>query len=150
MARTAFRQTLWNRLKDPSQQIETSDLKSMKRDLENLLSTRASFPIYSAFESDDPLNGTLPFYGLKDFSEYNDDSGDYTQVLADGIRDVLVKFEPRLQDIRVQHVSDYQRKGKFTMIFSVTAKLRDASRDVSERIALDVSTGICSFDSEAI
>jgi hypothetical protein len=36
------------------------------------------------------------------------------------------------------------------MIFSVTAKLRDASRDVSERIALDVSTGICSFDSEAI
>lgn len=149
MNRTPFRQSLWNRLGDASLDAETTDLGCLKTDLLNLLQTMASYPIYKAFEDNEnpldndehPLAGTLPFYGLRHFLENRTSSELEVEELASGIKKAMEHFEPRLQDIRVPNVQDLRKEGKATIVFLVTARVRDAQRELSEQIVLNVSTG---------
>lgn len=146
MGRPAFRRTLWDRLVTPELDPETTETKVLMRDLENMLSTRAAYPIYKEFEPDDPLCATLPCYGLKDVRDPESISALDPLLVAQEIRDALVNFEPRLQDIRVEYIEEEKNRRKFTLMFTVTAHVRDSQNSVSERIALDVSTGFCKFE----
>ncbi len=72
--------------------------ESVRRELEQLLNTRCSFPLR-------PPSGaerSVINYGLPDFSSLSASSGDDQNLLQELIRSTVSFFEPRLRDVTVE------------------------------------------------
>lgn len=65
------------------------------RDISNLLNSKPSYPQHDGFEN------FIVYYGLQDLSYYSPYSKEDQKKVSDFIKNSLVKFEPRLQNISV-------------------------------------------------
>jgi len=94
-------------------------LKSVLRDVENLLNTRRS--IVKPTESFRYLNSSMFVYGLDDFVAQNPKSVRVRKLLEATIRDTIDKFEPRLRNV----VVDFKPIDNFAhnLCFTVRATL---------------------------
>jgi type VI secretion system protein len=69
----------------------------------------------------------LPDYGLPDLHETYQGHQAAHDALADAIRTVLAKYEPRLRDVGVRRVADPEHKARLS--FVIEGKITDGSRE---------------------
>ncbi len=69
----------------------------------------------------------LPDYGLPDIGETYQGNQAAEDELAETIRAVLAKYEPRLRDVRVRRVADPERRARLN--FAIEGKISDGSRE---------------------
>ncbi|HWA97549.1 MAG TPA: type VI secretion system baseplate subunit TssE [Pirellulales bacterium] len=69
------------------------------RDLENLLNTRRTR--YDEFESDSELSRSVLTYGMPELTSSGVGSPAEREILRRAVEDAILRFEPRLRDVRV-------------------------------------------------
>jgi type VI secretion system protein len=80
---------------------------------------------------------TVPDFGLTDFSDIVHELPQGIHVVQQSIRNVIMKFEPRLKNVSVRYIPDEE---PLILRFEVVARLNDASRSVV-RLRTKMSSG---------
>ena len=75
-------------------------LAVIARDVDNLLNTRS--PALPDIEENSESDPSITSYGLPDFRHLSPDSPDDLWLLAAMVKETLERFEPRLENIRVE------------------------------------------------
>ena len=70
---------------------------------------------------------TVPDFGLTDFSDIVHELPKGVHKIQQSIRDVILKFEPRLKNVSVRYIPDQE---PLTLRFEVVARVNDDSRSV--------------------
>lgn len=105
--------------------------RSVVGHLENLLNTRRHIETPPAKMRE--INRSLLVYGLKDFTGENPNSIMIRQQLRQDMEKTILKFEPRLKNVRVQ--LDGDGKNKRNLRFRITGVLH--VEPISEPVAFD-------------
>ena len=80
---------------------------------------------------------TVPDFGLMDFSDIVHELPQGIHTIQQSIRNVIMKFEPRLKNVSVRYIPDEE---PLILRFEVVARLNDASRSVV-RLRTKMSSG---------
>lgn len=121
-----------DRLQDDPQddhQVIRAIQKAVRRDVENLLNTRYRCEVWPP--QCDKLNDSLVNYGLPDFTAAGLNLVNDNDTLISAIRDALVRFEPRLRDVRVEQISaasSYDRMFRFRIL--ATLKIESIEQEI--------------------
>jgi len=89
------------------------ETRSISEHLQILLNTREG------------LSATNPDYGLPDLTDIVHRLADGPHAIQDAIRDVIVKYEPRLSKVRVRFVPS---DDAFVLYFDISARRNDADK----------------------
>lgn len=73
------------------------------------------------------LSATVPGYGLVDFNDVVHNFPDGVRVIQHSIRDAILRYEPRLQNVSVRHV---ESSDGLTLAFEIVGRLADDRRSV--------------------
>ncbi len=126
--------TSWRRGFSVRQMVE-----SVRRDLEDLLNTRAArISLPAEFQE---LNQSSFLYGLPDFSSVETSTHNDRQRLAEMIERIVTRFEPRLRDVRTILI-DQGEDSRRTITFHVSGRLSvDPAAEVSFETVLELASG---------
>jgi type VI secretion system protein len=80
---------------------------------------------------------TVPDYGLMDFSEIVHELPNGVHKIQQSIRNVILKYEPRLKNVSVRYIPDDE---PLVLRFEVVARLNDPSRSLV-RLRTQMSSG---------
>jgi type VI secretion system protein ImpF len=137
MARTSARlrypHSLWDRLTNPDLVNESDDeasrgsrMETIRQEvcthLEWLLNTRKYLPM--SLEGLETLESSLVGYGLTDISALRSGSTKDRDQLEHMLEEAIRRFEPRLQDVKVEFNPFEQDKSRSTIHYRVTAVLK--------------------------
>ncbi len=89
--------------------------RSIVAHLEILLNTRAGESV------------TVPDYGLQDLTDVVNELPEGIHTIQQGIRAVILKYEPRLSNVSVRHLPD---DSAFALRFEVVARVKDSKRSL--------------------
>ena len=117
--------------------------KSVVRHLESLLNTRRHIEMPSAEMRE--INKSLFVYGLKDFTAENPNSIMIKQQLRQDIEKTILKFEPRLKNVRVQLETDEQNQRKLRFRISALLHVEPISEPVAFDTFFDMNRGLCTI-----
>jgi len=131
-ARPRLQNSLWDRLTNPdlarpgaSQASSSSQVDRIRKEvlthLEWLLNTRCC--LAAEVEASDVLRSSLVGYGLPDISGVRSGDARDRDRLERILEDVIVRFEPRLTDVRVESNDDKFSAGS-TLHYRVSAVIR--------------------------
>jgi type VI secretion system protein ImpF len=114
--------------------------QTVRRDLENLLNTRRSHLTWPAAMGE--LKHSLMEYGLPDFTGSNMGAAEARDEFRQTIEEVVRRFEPRLQDVRVVLLDNSEPLDR-TLRFRIDALLRadPAPEPVTFDTVLEPGTG---------
>jgi type VI secretion system lysozyme-like protein len=93
-------------------------IEDLIEDISNLLNTK---PIYS-FDENSQLKNFILNYGLMDLSAYSSYSKDDQKKVGEMIKECLLLFEPRLNEVSVVPIDKGENYG-ITLYFRITATL---------------------------
>jgi type VI secretion system protein ImpF len=133
LARTRFPHSLWERLTNPdlvgagedgaSQNGRMEKLKQeVRTHLEWLLNTRQCLPM--SLDGLEALESSLVAYGLPDISGLRSSAPKDRERLERMLSDVIRKFEPRLENVRVEFNALEQDRSRSTIHYRVSAMLK--------------------------
>lgn len=115
--------------------------KSVIQHLERLLNTRRLIEEPAAELRE--LNKSLLLYGLKDFTAENPNSIIVRQQLRQDIEKTLVKFEPRLKNVRVHLETGEQNLRKLRFRITAVLHVEPLSEPVAFDTFFDMNRGLC-------
>ncbi|WP_303721774.1 type VI secretion system baseplate subunit TssE [Malonomonas rubra] len=115
--------------------------KSVVHHLELLLNTRRLIEEPAAELRE--LNKSLLLYGLKDFTAENPNSIIIRQQLRQDIEKTLVKFEPRLKNVRVHLETGEQNLRKLRFRITAVLHVEPLSEPVAFDTFFDMNRGLC-------
>src|SRR5262249_8026751 len=112
----------------------------VRRDLEDLLNTRQSF---TDMPRDLPrLRDSVHAFGLPDLTSFNALTPQQREEIAHAIEQTIVRFEPRLRDVRATLLSGDEELKQRTVRFRIEAKVGgDPAPEVAFDTVLEVLTG---------
>jgi len=137
MARTSARMrlphSLWDRLTNPDLAAAgeegaslSSQMEKLKQEvrthLEWLLNTRRCLPM--SLEGVEALENSVVAYGLPDISGLRSGAPKDRERLEHMLEDVIRKFEPRLDSVRVEFNANEQDRSRSTIHYRVSAVLK--------------------------
>ena len=70
---------------------------------------------------------TVPDYGLQDLTDVVNELPEGIHTIQQGIRAVILKYEPRLSNVSVRHLPD---DSAFALRFEVVARVKDSKRSL--------------------
>ncbi len=116
---------------------------SVIQQLEHLLNTRRLIeePVAELRE----LNKSLLLYGLKDFTGENPNSIIVKQQLRQDIEKTVVKFEPRLKNVRVHLETGEQNLRKLRFRITAVLQVEPLSEPVAFDTFFDMNRGLCTI-----
>lgn len=118
---------------------ERQMLAAVRRDLEDLLNTRqtpSELP-----EGYRELKRSIVTYGLPDLVSLAAITSQQREAIADRIREIIERFEPRLKDIRVTYLPG-ENSAERSIRFKIDARLAvDPSPDVAFDTVLELASG---------
>lgn len=114
-------------------------MDSVQRDLEDLLNTRDSDAGIS--EEYQELNHSILRYGLPDLTVFSALTPQQRDEIAQTLEAVVVRFEPRLRDVRARLIEDNEGPAQ-TIRFRIEARLNvDPAPEVAFDTILELTTG---------
>ncbi|MDR3618408.1 MAG: type VI secretion system baseplate subunit TssE [Paludisphaera borealis] len=132
-ARMRFPHSLWDRLTNPDliraaedESSQSSRMEKLKQEvrthLEWLLNTRCCLPM--SLEGLETLESSLVAYGLPDISSLRSGSTKDREQLEHMLEDAIRRFEPRLDNVRVDFNPSEQDRSRSTIHYRVSAVLK--------------------------
>lgn len=106
---------------DPSRKLD--ELQSITANLHAILNTR---------EGDSPAADD---FGLTDLSDLLHNFPDATQYVLRSIRDTVIKYEPRLKNVRVRAIESHD---PLKLAFEITARIDDGDRKGLVRLRTEI------------
>ena len=114
--------------------------RAVLRDLEDLLNTRRTAGMLPA--SLDEVSSSIVAYGLPDLSSAEAGTTGARQNIAEAVRAVIERYEPRLQEVRVVLVDPEEDLARQSVKFRVDATLAaDPFPDIAFDTILEMGTG---------
>lgn len=113
---------------------------AVRRDLEELLNTRESFPRFPS-KLYPELSHSILTYGLRDLTFVEMTGSKGRRMISSQIEEVIARNEPRLKNIRVRIVDELS-DAKRLVRFHIDAQLRvDPAPEVGFETTLELTTG---------
>jgi type VI secretion system protein ImpF len=114
--------------------------QAVLRDLEDLLNTRRT--VTKVDDHYDEVSSSIVTYGLPDISSIEAGSSFNRQEIAGAIRNVIERFEPRLQDVSVVLLNPEEDLARQAVKFRVDARLAvDPFPDIAFDTILEMGSG---------
>ena len=114
--------------------------RAVMRDLEELLNTRQTYRDMP--QSLTEVRDSIMSYGLPDILSIEAVSTNQRAEIGQAIRDVIVRFEPRLRNVHVSMVNPGENLAKQSVRFRVDARLAvDPAPDVAFDTILEMASG---------
>lgn len=115
-------------------------MDSVRRDVEDLLNTRASY--YGISGEFPEVAKSVAAYGFPDFGSLRTGSRSDHQAIARLIAEVVMAFEPRLKEVKAVLVEDLDSLRKFSLKYQIHGKLRvEPSPEVAFETVLELASG---------